>query len=50
MASAIKPIKTRSSSLTGKSKVISTKTMPAVRPTGGNHMFGKQAVKAAKKA
>lgn len=49
MASAIKPIKTRSSSLTGKSKVISTKPFPAVRPSGGNHMFGKQTVKPAKK-
>jgi hypothetical protein len=37
----------RSSSLTGKSKLISTKSFPqSFRPTG--HMFGKQSVKPAK--
>jgi hypothetical protein len=44
---AIRPTNKRSSSFTGKSKVISTGKLPAHR--GGNtHMFGKQSVKAAK--
>jgi hypothetical protein len=38
----------RSSSFTGKSKVISTKTMTPVRGGSSNHMFGRQTVKAAK--
>jgi hypothetical protein len=44
---AIRPTNKRSSSFTGKSKVISTGKLTPVR--GGNtHMFGKQTVKAAK--
>jgi len=45
--SAIRPIGKRSSSATGKSKVISTKTFPqSFKPSG--HMFGKQSAKPAK--
>ena len=45
--SAIRPVGKRSSSFTGKSKVISTKTFPqSFKPSG--HMFGKQSVKPAK--
>jgi hypothetical protein len=44
---AIRPIGKRSSSFTGKSKVISTgKLTQSFKPTG--HMFGRQSVKAAK--
>lgn len=38
----------RSTAFTGKSKVISTGKFPTVRGGSGNHMFGKQSVKAAK--
>ncbi len=47
--SAIRPVGKRSSSFTGKSKVIST-SKGGFHPIkeGRNHMFGKQTVKAAK--
>ncbi len=45
--SAIRPVGKRSSSFTGKSKVISTGKLTPVRG-GGTHMFGKQSVKPSK--
>jgi hypothetical protein len=47
--SAIRPTSKRSSSMTGKSKLISTKSFPqSFKPKG--HMFGKQSVKSEKPA
>jgi len=44
---AIRPTNKRSSSFTGKSKVISSGKLPGMK-LGGNKMFGRQTVKAAK--
>lgn len=38
----------RSNSFTGKSKLISTGKLTPVRGGSGNHMFGRQTVKASK--